>query len=76
MNVENGSSLYMYLQDPTASIKKIADHIEVVCSHVFIRDVANASCFKSMKKSTFKDEELIRKRFGDGFSLYRKGMSE
>ena len=76
MNVEQSSTLFTYLQDPTASIKKIAEHIEFVCSHEFIRDVANASCFKSMKKSTFKDEELIRKRFGDGFSLYRKGMSE
>ena len=52
-----------------SSMLKIADLIEVVCSDEFIRDVVNALCFKSMRKSTFKVEKLFRKRFGVGVSI-------
>lgn len=53
----------------------MSEHLGLNHSAQFIAEVAEATKFDNMKKSSYEDEARFRAQYGSKFSFCRKGLS-
>ena len=62
-------------QNPEKVLGEMSEHLGLNHSAQFIAEVAEATKFDNMKKSSYEDEARFRDQYGSKFSFCRKGLS-